>query len=257
MIECAALLRSVADEHPSPLVFATVSGAHLYGFPSADSDFDLRGVHLASPDELFGLASFDETIEQSGIRDGKEIDLVTHDARKFFRLMLKRNGYVLEQLFSPLIVKTTPEHEELQTLGQRCITRHHVHHYLGFSRNQWDLFQSEQPPRVKPLLYVYRVLLTGIHLMRTGTINANLVELNHSFCLAYIDELIDAKRAGAEAQTLPASDHAFHTREFARLTADLEAAGETTALPDMPTARDGLDDLLLRLRRRMCHDWDV
>ena len=28
-----------------PLVFATISGAHLYGFPSADSDFDLRGVH--------------------------------------------------------------------------------------------------------------------------------------------------------------------------------------------------------------------
>ncbi len=32
--------------HPYPLVFATISGAHLYGFPSPDSDFDLRGVHL-------------------------------------------------------------------------------------------------------------------------------------------------------------------------------------------------------------------
>lgn len=26
-----------------PLLFATVSGAHLYGFPSKDSDVDLRG----------------------------------------------------------------------------------------------------------------------------------------------------------------------------------------------------------------------
>ncbi|MGH3861389.1 DNA polymerase beta superfamily protein [Actinokineospora sp.] len=33
-----------AETHPP--VFATVSGAHLYGFPSADSDIDLRGVHL-------------------------------------------------------------------------------------------------------------------------------------------------------------------------------------------------------------------
>ena len=32
--------------HPYPLLFATISGAHLYGFPSPDSDFDLRGVHL-------------------------------------------------------------------------------------------------------------------------------------------------------------------------------------------------------------------
>jgi uncharacterized protein len=35
------LLRQV-ESHPYPLVFATVSGAHLYGFPSPDSDFDLR-----------------------------------------------------------------------------------------------------------------------------------------------------------------------------------------------------------------------
>ena len=34
------------DEHPYPLLFATISGAHLYGFPSPDSDYDLRGVHL-------------------------------------------------------------------------------------------------------------------------------------------------------------------------------------------------------------------
>lgn len=255
MIDCESLLQSVAADHPRPLVFATVSGAHLYGFPSADSDFDLRGVHLASPSELFGLADVDETIERSGLRDGREIDLVTHDARKFFRLMLKRNGYVLEQLFSPLIVTTTPEHEELQALGRGCITRHHVHHYLGFARNQWDLFQKEQPPRVKPLLYVYRVLLTGIHLMRTGAINASLVELNASFGLSYIDDLIVAKTSGAEAETLSAADHEFHAGEFARLTTELEKAGEATSLPDMPSARDGLNALLLRLRKRSCGAW--
>jgi uncharacterized protein len=93
---------------------------------------------------------------------------VTHDAKKFFGLMLKKNGYVLEQVFSPLVVHTTPEHEELKAIAADCITRHHAHHYLGFAATQWKLFQKEDPPRVKPLLYVYRVLLTGIHLMRTG-----------------------------------------------------------------------------------------
>ena len=34
------------QQHPYPLLFATISGAHLYGFPSAYSDYDLRGVHL-------------------------------------------------------------------------------------------------------------------------------------------------------------------------------------------------------------------
>ncbi len=39
-------LKKQVREHPHPLIFATISGAHLYGFPSLDSDFDLRGAHV-------------------------------------------------------------------------------------------------------------------------------------------------------------------------------------------------------------------
>ena len=39
-------LKRQVDAHPYPLLFATISGAHLYGFPSPGSDFDLRGAHL-------------------------------------------------------------------------------------------------------------------------------------------------------------------------------------------------------------------
>jgi len=49
-------LRKRVDAHPYPLVFATISGAHLYGFPSADSDFDLRGVHLLPREQVVGRA---------------------------------------------------------------------------------------------------------------------------------------------------------------------------------------------------------
>ena len=95
------------SNHPYPLIFATVSGAHLYGFASPDSDWDLRGVHLLPADEVLGLFDPQETIEQEQKEDGVELDLVTHDARKFFALLLKRNGYVLEQLYSPLVVHTS------------------------------------------------------------------------------------------------------------------------------------------------------
>jgi predicted nucleotidyltransferase len=46
-----------------------------------------------------------------------EIDLVTHDVRKFFRLLLRKKGYVLEQLYSPLVVQAMPEHEELKVIA--------------------------------------------------------------------------------------------------------------------------------------------
>lgn len=82
-----------------------------------------------------------------------------------FQADSRKNGYVLEQLFSPLIVQTTPEHEELKEIccpkladrsrrgdeadsGPRgevrlltsaatgVITRHHSHHYFGFAETR-------------------------------------------------------------------------------------------------------------------------
>ena len=189
MIDQQKMMQHV-DQHPYALLFATVSGAHLYGFPSPDSDFDLRGAHMLPLEDVVGLRARHETTEKEGIYDGLEIDLVTHDIKKFFSLMLKRNGYVLEQVFSPIVVYATPEHEELKQIAADCITKYHAYHYLGFAATQWKLFQKEDPPRVKPLLYVYRVLLTGINLMKSGKTEANLLKLNSEAKLPWIDDLI-------------------------------------------------------------------
>jgi predicted nucleotidyltransferase len=242
------LLQAEAARHPYPLLFATISGAHLYGFPSPDSDYDLRGVHILPAKEVVGLLPKQETVEFSGLRDGIEMDLVTHDLLKFFNLLLKRNGYVLEQLYSPLVVQTTPEHRELKDIAEGCITRHHSHHYLGFAATQWSLFGRDSPPRVKPLLYVYRVILTGIHLMRTGKIEANLVTLNDEFRLPYIPELVQRKVQGSENGLLEAKEQDFHQAEYTRLIVSLEEAAGKSDLPSEPRSREALNDLLVRVR---------
>jgi uncharacterized protein len=240
------LLKAVR-EHPYPLLFATVSGAHLYGFPSPDSDYDLRGVHILPIEDVISLYKPHETVELEENTD-IELDLVTHDVRKFFSLLMKANGYVLEQLYSPIVVYTTPEHDELKTVAKGCITRYHAHHYLGFAENQWRLFQNEQPPRVKPLLYVFRVLLTGIQLMQTGEIEANLVRLNEHYKLSYIPDLVGRKTHGTERQTLDAAEMALYEQEYARLRSQLEAEAIRTWLPEAHTAKAALNDLLLRIR---------
>ena len=244
-----ALVSRAISDHPYPLIFATVSGAHLYGFASPDSDWDLRGVHLLPADEVLGLFDSQETIEKELDEEGIELDLVTHDARKFFGLLLKRNGYVLEQLYSPLVVHTSPEHQELKEIAKGCITRHHSHHYLGFAATQWELFEKEQPRRIKPLLYTYRVLLTGIHLMGTGEVEANLLRLNDEFRLNDISELIARKSSGTEQSTISDADVDAHRREYERLRTELEVASERSPLPEAPSARAALSDLLVRLRR--------
>lgn len=241
------LIKEVSSQ-PYSLLFATISGAHLYGFPSPDSDYDLRGAHILPLRDVIGLKEGRETIEVSEIRDGTEIDLVTHDVKKFFSLLLKKNGYVLEQLYSPIVIEALPEYEELKQIAVRCITKHHSHHYFGFAETQWKLFEKENPQRVKPLLYVYRVLLTGINLMRTGRIEANLVILNEKFKLAYIPELIARKIEGSEKATLDDADVSFHKGEYERLRGELEKAFQESRLPELPSAKDDLNDLLVRLR---------
>lgn len=241
-------LQTMVQRQIYPLLFVTVSGAHLYGFPSPDSDYDLRGVHVLPLREVIGLKTGQETIEVADTLDGLEIDLVSHDVRKFFSLLLKRNGYVLEQVCSPLVLHTTPWHAELLTYVPQCITIYHSHHYLGFAQTQWSIFAKESPRRVKPLLYVYRVLLTGIHLMRTGEVEANLPQLNEIYRLPSIPDLINRKLAGPEQAILPDADVAFHEAEFQHLIAVLEEARTASHLNAEPGCVAELNDLLIRVR---------
>ncbi|MFJ9587618.1 nucleotidyltransferase domain-containing protein [Streptomyces acidicola] len=240
-------LAPVVAEQPDQLLFAAVSGAHLYGFPSRDSDVDLRGVHLLPTAELIGLREPEETRSRMWDRDGVELDLVTHDLRKFVRLMLRRNGYVLEQLLSPLVVHTTDAHRELAALAPGVLTRHHAHHYRGFAATQWRLFQKTG--ELKPLLYTFRVLLTGIHLMRSGEVQAHLPTLaGETGAPAYLPDLVAAK---AEHEHGAADvDHARVERDVERLHGVLDEAQGLSALADAPVAYDALHDLVVRVRLR-------
>lgn len=251
-LEMAGLpdLAPVIAELAHPLVFATVSGAHLYGFPSADSDVDLRGVHLLPVDDVVGLRRPVGTMSRMWVRDGVEMDLVTHDLVKFARLLLRPNGYVLEQLLSPLVVHSTPAHAELIRHAPGLVTSRHARHYQGFASTQWRLFAKSG--QLKPLLYTFRVLLTGIHLMRTGRLVAHLptlIELEDA--PDYLPDLIAAK-AEAEHVSLSRFDVLVgpgrRDADVATLRRRLEEAQRDTDLPAEPTGEAAINDLIIRTR---------
>lgn len=243
-------LRALAENalvHPTLLV--SVSGAHLYGFPSADSDVDLRGAHLLPVPALLELAPPKETVTRSWDDAGLEIDLVSHDLGKFIRLLLEQNGNYLEQLYSPLVVVDSPWAEELRELVQQgTIARHVYHAYAGYARGQWKMWQEEAESgaaRLKPLLYAYRVSLTGLHLLRTGEVNANLGELAPVYGYGRLLELIAAKQAEKATLALPIEEH---ERTLAGLQDDMTAAFAASPLPEKPTNRAALNDFLVRTR---------
>lgn len=241
-------LCAVTMTGPEPL-FATVSGAHLYGFASPDSDVDLRGAFVLPLRDLLGLRAPSETLEVSECRSGLDLDWVAHDVRKFARMMTRANGYALEQLYSPLVVMGGAEHDELREIGRGCMTRDLFRHYRGFAAGQRKRL-SQPDPTVKHLLYAYRVYLTGIHVLRSARIEANLSSLNQLFELGQIEELMARKREGSEKLALAPGELAAHARELDLLEESLTRAHAESSLPAEPTSVPALEDFVVRARLR-------
>ena len=249
MFDTSLYHRAMAEALRHPLLFASISGAHLYGFPSPDSDVDRRGCHVLPARALLGLHPPKPTLNRTWTVDGGEIDLVSHDLVKFVVLLLQPHGNYLEQLFSPLIVLDTPWAEELRSLAQQgAISRRVYQPYAGYARSQWLQWRKQAaagPAPLKPLLYAYRVSLTGIHLLRTGQVNANLAELAVEYGYAHLLALIAAKTSEHAAFLLPVEEH---DAALARLHDDLVAARDASPLPLEPTNEAALDDFVLRVR---------
>ena len=226
-------------------LFVTVSGAHIYGFNSPDSDVDLRGCHQLPLEAIVGLKSPVETIDRESIEDGVEVDIVSHDVGKYFRLLIKNNGYVLEQIFSPLVISGESFLEELRPIAGKCITRFHYHHYRGFFNTKLKMLDNEPQKKAKSLLYAYRVLLTGIHLMNHGRVETDIRKLYAGHGLDFIPDLIAQKVE--EKIALPNLDWDFHRQQLIDLEAKMETAFEASTLPEHRD-KQAVNDFLLRLR---------
>ena len=84
--------------------------------------------------------------------------------------------------------------------------------------------------------------------MRTGVVEADLSTLNDNAKLPYLDELMARKVAGPEQDHLPPTDVPLHAAEYERLIGVLREAADASHLPEQPSAKPALNDLLLRLR---------
>src|SRR5512147_305041 len=79
-----------------------LSGAHAYGFPSPDSDLDLKCVHIAPTARLVGLNPPDDPPDRIDIVDGVELYYGSNELSPVLRGILKGNGNFLERILGDL-----------------------------------------------------------------------------------------------------------------------------------------------------------
>lgn len=138
------------------MLLAVESGSRAWGFPSPDSDYDVRFIYVRRPDWYVSVHPGRDVVEAPL---GGEIDLNGWDLQKALGLMLKGNAVLIEWLTSPLTYAAEPGfREELARLAARNTRRlSFVHHYLhlGESMRENRFFQRGRWP-IKKYFYTLR-----------------------------------------------------------------------------------------------------
>ena len=114
------------------MLWIGLTGAHAYGFPSPDSDLDLKAVHMADARAVLGVGAGPSPIEHLSVFEGREMDLSSHDLAQVVHLLLRGNGNMLERLLGPLNLVTTPAGHTLRHLARQSLSRRLFYHYRGF-----------------------------------------------------------------------------------------------------------------------------
>ncbi len=224
-----------------------LSGAHAYGFPSPDSDLDLKAIHIEPTRALLGFEPPVLTFDRAEVIEGVEIDYTSNELANVLAGILQGNGNFLERVLGRSTFTGSPLLEELRPLAQASLSRRVHKHYRGFAASQLRFL--ERDPIVKKVLYVLRTALTGTHLLRTGELEADVTRLLDTYGFGDARELVVAKRAGERTAADPALLDAWRPRLQVALKA-LDEALAATVLPEEPPNALAIEAWLVESRRR-------
>jgi predicted nucleotidyltransferase len=152
-------LKDLEAQHKVKILYACETGSRAWGFPSPDSDYDVRMIYVHEPDWYLSLQEGKSTIELMA-NDG-DLDITGWDLRMCLRLLWKSNASMLERVQSPIvymeqegIVSQFREHAE------KCFSPiATMHHYLGMAHTSFEDVENHEMVKLKKLFYALRAAL--------------------------------------------------------------------------------------------------
>jgi predicted nucleotidyltransferase len=144
--------------HNVTILYACESGSRAWGFPSPDSDYDVRFIYVHKRDWYLSLFDERDVIEQP-IND--LLDISGWDLRKALLLLYNSNAALIEWLHSPITYMQNNEMlNSLQNLAAISFQPLGVcHHYLGMANKGWDAVSGQKYVKLKRYFYILRALL--------------------------------------------------------------------------------------------------
>jgi hypothetical protein len=187
-------LKNRAHIQGGQLLSLYISGSHLYGWTSKDSDIDIRGMYILKPAEFLGLKQ-----PKSYIRMNQEpYDIDVFEIRKALNLAVKGNCNILEGFAADPIYQTVEYKQVKELIHEKWGAQGVYDSYRGMAWQNYKKFILNGRSTVKKYLYVFRALMAGTYALTTGHIEPNMNVLTKYWREDTVKELLEKKKAGLE-----------------------------------------------------------
>lgn len=151
-------LGRIEKENNVKILLASESGSRAWGFPSNDSDYDVRFIYVNQKDWYLSIADKRDVIE---LPIDDVLDVNGWDLKKSLQLMRKSNSPLLEWLGSPIQYNVWPKaYDRLMALSKMAfMPKTSCHHYLSMAKKKVEQFKDDEKVRLKIYMYVIRPIL--------------------------------------------------------------------------------------------------
>ena len=202
-------LERIERDEQVKIIYACESGSRAWGFPSQDSDYDVRFLYVRPLEWYLSIEEQRDVIE---VPISDQLDINGWDLRKALKLFRKSNPPLLEWLQSPI------QYDERYSVAERIrglspltfSPKSCMYHYLNMAKGNFRDYLQGERVKIKKYFYVLRPLLACGWIERHNTMPpmefGQLVEeLIPTDTLLYseITELLRRKKSGDELDLEP------------------------------------------------------
>ncbi len=161
-------LKKLETTQDIEILYACESGSRAWGFPSPDSDYDVRFIYVQSPKRYLSIYDRKDAID---LFLAEELDFIGWDVRKALRLFHKSNASPFEWMQSPIIYKEHPVFmKKLRELAKDYFSaRAALHHYVGIAKHTYLGHLQGEKVKIKKYFYALRPLFCAIWVLEHQT----------------------------------------------------------------------------------------
>jgi len=198
-------LSEIEQKHKVKILYACESGSRAWGFPSPDSDYDVRFIYIR-PWKWYISVSKKSDIIDLAIKDN--LDIAGWDLKKALNLFKNSNVSLYEWLQSPMIYMDNYSFREKtwQLSPDYFSPRVGLHHYLGLAKNFINDVLAEDEVRIKKYFYAIRSILACKWIIIKEEIPpmelSPLIQITSDPVQHEIQKLVDLKKNYIEKQNI-------------------------------------------------------